>query len=361
MWKAKPKIVLLIALLFLTTGCSMFGSIEWEWKGPRTNVSGKVSLRDLGAPLTAARIFFNGPVDRSVTTRRSGAYSIDLPAGTYDVTVRTLHDDYKTQVRVSGGGAEVIDLPFWTKSWFDKATFFSLSGIRRWYFEGGRLVYSDDGELARWEQPRVRIFFDGSYLPPSYAEQLAKSYFSHIRGTWRSLLKDTIAFERVYSRNGADVEVRWVPPGHLTDREGYRVAAQSFFYWQDGSLRKVIIEIDEEWATEPGLWEHEWARAMGIGYTDDPNSLMYPELRASQRRSFASWEARHVQLIYDLPSGLSRSQVWSLTAETDGEEDGAAAELAMGIGTGYGGHARRVDGQVVVIDPFEAADKIFGW
>lgn len=367
MVQSKLKLLLLLSLVFVLTGCSFFGSIEWEWKGPQANVNGKVVLRDLGAPFSDARIFFNGPVNRSVTTRRSGRYAIDLPAGTYDVTVRTLHDDYQTQIRVSAGGSEIVDLAFWANSWFDKATFYSLSGIRRWEFAGNHLVYTDDGELARWEQSEVRVYFDTSRAPvPTWrAEQWADDYFEHIRRTWRPLLKDSIAFERVYSSNLADVVVEWVPAGSLVYGEGIRVAVQSFYYRENGALRNVRIKIDEDWATARGLWEHEWARAMGIGYIDDRYSLMYPEMwSSSQRTVFSNKEARHVQLIYDLPSGLSRYNVWSMAAEADevdGEEIQPLADIELGMGTGYSGHARLVDGSVVPMDSFAAAEGLLGW
>lgn len=367
MWKAKLKIPLLIALVFTLTGCSLFGSIEWEWTAPGARVNGTVALRNIGAPLAHARVLFKGPVQRSVTTKRTGAYSVDLPSGTYDVTVRTLHGEYSKRLYV-GGGTERIDLEFSPGSWFDRSLFLSLSGIRRWYFDGDRLVYRDDGELARWEQSRVRVYFDGSRVPAWSANQWAKSYMNYVQSYWGPLLRHTIAFERVESSTAADVVVRWVEPGTLTDPEGYRVAAQSFYYWQDGSLSKVVIEIDADWADVKGLWEHEWARAMGVGYSDDSMSLMYPDFTPSQRTSLTSREQRHVQLMYDLPSGLSRAQVWSLAAEAggsavvEGDEADALPLVALdaGLGTGYGGHVRRVDGQVVPVDSLQAADKVFG-
>lgn len=350
----------LLALVAVLSGCSMFGSIEWEWKGPRREVKGYVYLRDLGVPLVGARIFFNGPIDRSDVTRRSGFYCVTLPNGTYDVTVRTLHDDYKTRVTIRD--SEIIDFKFWAGSWFDKNEFLGLAGIRRYYFQNDRLTYDELGEMARWEQSKVKVFFDTSNAPwGAPASTWANLYFSHIRDTWRQVLKDTIAFERVYSASSADVEVKWAPAGSLVDGQGYRVATRTAYYWDDGSLRKVRIEIDEDYALEPGIWEHEWARAMGLSYTNDRNSVLYPALERNQRTELSPLEKRYAQLIYNLPSGLTKGDVWGMSAEQGEEGDEDMPSLVQGAGSGYAGHMRTLDGRIVPMDPFEAADTVHSW
>lgn len=355
------RLGVLLGLVAVLSGCSMFGSIEWEWKGPRNDVRGYVKLYELGAPMTDARVFFNGPINRSTTSRRSGAYSITLPNGTYDVTVSTLHHDYTRRVTILND--QVLDLVLPAPGWFDRELFYWLSGIRQIDADGRA---RDIGEMARWEQSKVRIFFDTLNAPWGVpATTWANQYFAHIRGTWRDLLKDSIIFEQVYSGTYADVVVAWVPAGSLDVGPDYRrVATKSAYYWSDGSLERVRIWIDEEFATVPGIWEHEWAQAMGIGYSNDPKSLMYPELRSNQRTYFSTSEIRHIRLIYDLPSGLTKSHVWSMSADEGAEDEDAEGQLPALVeaaSSGYAGHIRTVDGSVIPLDPFEAAEAVLGW
>lgn len=366
MTKKIRRLGLLLALALTVSGCSFFGSVEWEWESPPGHVTGTVELRDLGAPLVNARVFFNGPINRTAVSNRSGGYQINLPKGTYNVTVRTLHDDYTTQVVV--GGSQVSHLRVSAKGWYERHLFLALSGMRQYYFEGDHLRSQDDGEMARWEQPKVRVYFDTANAPwGARASSWADTYFRHILGTWRSLLKDTVEFERVYTESLADVVVQWKEAGTIPGPGGSTVAGivRNLRYYANGALRLVRIEIDERFALEPGLWEHEWARAMGVGYSYDPYSLLYPALEYSQRTSLSSSEARHIQLMYDLPSGLRLGRVYSMALSEDaGDSDPSKTEqpelmFEQALGSGFTGHVRTLDGRVTALEPFEAQDLIY--
>lgn len=350
----------LVGLLLLTvflSGCQFSGRWEWDWDFSDYNISGQAELDALGAPVVGAYVFFNGPVDRRVETTRSGKFQVYLPSGTYDVKVWTLHDDtYQTRMTVRENG--VVDLTLRLKSWYQEKLFYALSGMTRYYMNGDYLDWDHQGELVRWEQKRVYVYFDTYNAPTWKAEDWAKMYLAYLRSTWESSILDgRITFERVFSSGQADIVVRWVEAGSLWP---HGAITRHVRYHNNGSLDRVQIEIDEDYGSAKEIWAHELARAMGVGASYDKSSLMYPALESDQRIDLSPTEKRHIQLMYDVPSGL-RHGTWVLgmAATSDGGEGGSA--LTEAPSSGFSGYVRTFDGRITEISESEAGDALYAW
>lgn len=345
---------------FVLSGCRFYGEVDW--KVPRYTVSGTGDVEQLRAPLVGAYVDFDGPVYVRVETDRTGRYRVNLPKGRYDVTVRALHDDYTTWVWVDKDG--VLDLRVSLRSWYQPALFEALSGIRQYYFDGGGRLTWRWGELVRWEQPVVYVYFD-TYNAPAAAYTWSRDYLRFLNETLGSLFKGRVRFQETLSRAAADIEVFWARAGTLPQS----AITTHVRYHQNGALDLVRIQIDERWGADESIWKHELIRALGVSYSYDEYSLLYPALLPGQRTSLSTAESRHIQLMYDLPSGLSATGYWGLQAygaslDTVAGPDGAGGglgELNESRSTGYSGYARLQDGRVVELAEHEAAAQIFAW
>jgi len=362
------RLVWLLIVLLLAAGCKV--RWEGEWGFGSGSVHGSATLRHDGFPLAGAEVRLDGPTRRTTTTSRSGTFSFSgLPEGHYTVTLRALHGTYSTTLRV--GGADVLH---WRvePAGYDRELFYQISGLKKYYVDGsGRLVW-DYGRLARWEQPVIRIYMDVAAAPHGFDPAWPNLYWNEV-SRWEDMLRGRIEFRRVYSAQDADVVVRWQPRGFLGDQAG---VARHLAYYENGAIKRVLIEIDVGYGHYAGLWAHEFAHGMGIDHVTDAASVMYPWLESGQRTTFSSKERDHVRLVYDLPSGQRLAGGWGMAVmsgpfeEGDGAapfggppvegagidgDDGPGSTLEPDPFSGFAGHVTAPDGVHVAIDAGDAA------
>lgn len=341
------SLVALIVALAVLAGCSgqVIGRIEIPGG---YDLHGEVYLRNTNLPIVDATLTFNGPTTRTVRTNRQGRFAVRLPSGNYYVELHTVHGTYSRQVYVGSNGR--IDWPV-TPSWgFNPNLFYEISGLHRVYsYPDGSLDWYY-GELIRWEQPQVNVYFDfaqsHSWANPNWAGR----YWNVVNG-WGTTLNNVLSFRQVYSLNQADVVVQWVAPGSL----GQNIAVLSTSTYQNGALRQVLIKIDVDWGNDENLWAHEWARALGLSYVSDQKSVLFPYHVAGQRNSLTLAERNHARLVYDLPSGLRLNQTFGTMAIDLAAEDADPVELvAESLSSGYRGHMVTTDGTVIEISEADA-------
>lgn len=345
----KASLATLILLAVFISGCSFYGSVRVEVR--RHSVSGVVTLSDIGTALANTEVFFNGPMDRRVVTDRHGRYSVHLAEGWYNVTVRTLHGDYSDRVKVSG--SQVTNLPVKT-SWYDRELLYALSGMTRYEIADWGGLTSSPGQLVRWDRSTVKVYFDTRNAPWNAPSGWAEAYLADVQ-KWYSRLGGRIRFERTYSDLNADVVVQLVPAGYFGNG-----IAQHVWHAYNGVLEGARIWIDVAYAKDRDLWEHEWAHAMGVYHSFDQRSVMYPAVLDNQRLSLSSNEERHIQLMYDLPPGLTVSRSWGAMS-VEGDEVSEYEVMESETGWTYSGHIRTADGRTIELSEYEAQDLMFSW
>lgn len=348
--KKIPRWLSLVALLVamaVLAGCSghVIGRIEIPGG---YDLHGEVYLRNTNLPLVNAALTFDGPVKRTARTNRQGRFAVRLPAGNYYVEMSTVHGTYSRSVNVSSNGT--MDWPV-TPSWgFNSNLFYEISGLHRVFAYPDGFIDWTYGELIRWEQSQVNVYFDFARSHDWANPNWANRYWEVVSG-WRSTLNHAIGFRQVYSLNQADVVVQWVAPGSL----GQNIAVLSTSTYQNGALREVRIQIDVNHGNDLNLWSHEWARAMGLSYVSDRMSVLFPYHVDGQRNSLTLAERNHARLVYDLPSGLRLKSTFGTMAIDPTAEDVDPVELVEeSLSSGYRGHMITADGNFVELSELEA-------
>lgn len=338
-----------LVLAALLSGCSVSGSFHWTIT--YHNVYGIVRFGPLHVPLVNAEVYFyDGPVDRRVVTDPYGRYTVSLPAGSYKVLVRSLHGDYRDIVHVSGTMAFDIHVP---AGWYQHELFLALAGIKRYDVQYGQIGWQY-GQSVRWDQSRIRIYYDSLSVPP-YIPQAWPSHLTSVIQSWSGLLGHRIRFEAANSQLDAHVIVRIEPHGSL----GPDVAAVHSQMSYNGRLEQVTLWIDASYVGDRDLWEHEWAHAMGVYHSNDPYSVLYPAVVYGQRKTLTDSEKRHIQLLYDLPPGLAMYgygafETQGITAAQVTEGEPASELVVSESGMVYSGHRRLVDGTTLPLTEYEA-------
>lgn len=324
--------LLLIGALLLS------GCVGWAG-GPddgsrRGVVSGRavVQIGGHSFPLYDARVLVTGSYSGTAYTMRDGAYRYArLAPGRHKLTLQALHGHYESSVFIEEGGRPQ------TVNWrvrpqnLDPELFFQLSGLKRLYIDDWGRVITDPGTLVRWEKSLIRVYFDESGAPGRLPAGTVAAYMAELR-RWEGYLDRRYTFIKTDDEARADIAVYWVPEGSLFDHAGI---ARHVAFYANGALKRVEIEIDIAYATFPGLWEHEFAHAMGADHVADTQSVLYPFLRHGQRTTLSSRELAHVRLMYDIPSGqeLGRGAVFgAMVAESD---DGLDAGRDFGPYSGF--------------------------
>lgn len=308
-------------------------------------VFGTVNIAGTNIPVYEAELRFSGPVFRTVKTDRTGQYSVHLPAGRYTVEVRTVHGTYLRSVHVSGTTHFNLQLD---PAWFNAELLYQISGMRRIFWNPNtNAVEWDYGELHRWEQSQVRVYFDFANSVGGAQRSWADSYWSEIYA-WQQLLGGKVMLLEVFDPSLADIVIQW----KLLQNGA---ASRQLQYYENGALRKVLIEIDVRFWDDSALWVHQMAHAMGLSYLNDPQSVLYPlHLPQTQRVSLSPQERNHARLVYDLPSGLRLLSGFSILSldETEGEEQ-PPATFEVSRSSGYRGYLVTGDGEVFEIDEWE--------
>lgn len=340
------RLVAIMVVMAVAAGCSVSGRIEIPGGpgGHGYDVFGQVYLRTTNLPIVDATLTFEGPVTRTARTNRQGKFSVRLPAGNYRVTMHTVHGTYSRYEYISRDTR--MDWPI-TPSWnFDSNLFYEISGLYRVFaYPNGEIDWTY-GEIIRWEQPRVNVYFSFGQSDP----QLANKYWNVVVA-WRSILNDLVAFRQVSSPSQADVIVELVPAYSL----GQNVAVLSTSTYENGALRQVSVKIDVRFADDMNLWTHEWARAMGMSYVSDRYSVLYPYYVAGQRNQLNLAERNHARLVYDLPSGLRlKSTLGPMAIDPAAENDEPIELVEEDLRSGYRGHMVMDDGLVLELTESEA-------
>lgn len=332
------RILLLVLLATALTGCVSWR--EGDHYG-RSELYGQAVLAVDGFPIYGADVQLSGKAYSKTTTSRNGTFSFRrLPEGDYHASLHALHGSYTTNVWVKDGA---------TLNWrveprgVDRQLFHALSGLKRYYVDRSGLTW-DYGPLVRWENRVINVFMDVQSAPSGLDPSLPDRYWREVR-RWNDILKGRYTFRRVDRSHDADITVTWVPRGYLGDQAGI---ARHVAFYENGALKKVEIEIDIAYADWAGVWEHEWAHAMGVNHSTDPRSVMYPWLTSSQRTTFSSHEIAHLRLMYDIPSGRRLSQYGVLVAEgfepVDLDDAPMVEEAPV---TGQRGHVRTLEGEFI--------------
>ncbi len=359
------RIAVLLFVALLAAGCEVRWKGEWGGGIGDSSVYGQAEVRYDGFPISGAVVRVDGPARRQTTTTRSGTFSISgLPDGRYTVTLRALHGSYSTSLWVSGVG---------TVNWriepagYDRDLFHQISGLKQYYVDSKRRLVWDYGRLVRWEQPVIRVYMDVAAAPHGFNPAWPDIYWKEIE-RWEDVLKGRVDFRRVYREADADLLVRWQPQGFLGDHAGI---ARHLAYYENGAIKRVLIEIDVGYGGASGLWAHELAHAMGIDHVTERSSVMYPYMEPGQRTTLSQKEREHVRLMYDIPSGQRLVGGYQMTLlsnaaqEASGEspelegaepaDDGNESTLTPDLVTGYRGHVMSRDGAHVELDEDEAA------
>lgn len=290
------KLAAVLVIALLATGC-----IEWAEGGALRpgSIHGQAHVEVGGTrfPLAGAQIVASGATNAVTSTARNGAFQLRwLREGKHTVQLRALHGTYSNSLYV----VDREQLHFTVKpTGISPELFFQLSNLKHWYVDDYDRLTWRYGELVRWEKSQISVYMDVEYAPYGFDPRIADSYWREL-DNWEDYLAYQYRFVRAHDAERADIVVRWVPEGSMWPEVG---VARQIADYQNGSLRRVEIEIDVAWAHVPGLWEHELAQAMGLGHVTDDQSVMYPYLSGGQRTTLSPWEVHHVRLMYDIPSG----------------------------------------------------------
>lgn len=318
-----PRWIVLLVVALLAAGCTGWPDGP-DWGGGRAGISGRATVQIGGYtfPLYGARIVVGSSHGGFSQTNRNGHYSYGrLAAGNHRVTLQALHGTYSDSIYVRGDGQQPQTLDWRVRpKGLDSELFFHLSGLRSLYVNDRGHFSTVNGDLVRWEKSLIRVHFDVYGAPHGFDPYVADQYWREVR-RWESRLDRRITFARTTDPYAADIVVSWVPEGWLGDHAGI---AKHVAFYANGALKRVEIEIDVAWADYPGLWEHEFAHAMGVDHVRDAASVMYPYLGYNQRKTLSTKEIAHVRLMYDIPSGQRLS--WS----------GGYGTLGMLVGDGDG-------------------------
>lgn len=298
------------------------GCITWAEDGtPRGGITGRatVTIGGYTFPLAGARVTAPGTYS-TVATNRNGQYShTRLPTGRQRVTLRPLHGAYERTVFVQEHRLRTVDWDVHANR-LNADKFLQLSGLMDIFVDQRGRMDWDYGDLVRWEKRTVSVYFDETGAPRGLPAGTVQRYIAEMN-RWESRLDNRVSFVRTRDEGRADIAVYWVPPDSLGDHAG--IAYHRAFY-ANGALKRVEIEIDVQFAQWPGLWEHEFAHAMGAGHLNDKGSVMYPLLLQHQRATLSPDEWAHVRLLYDIPSGqrLPRHSSYGAVIVSDESEYG---------------------------------------
>jgi hypothetical protein len=326
-------LVLVSFLIIMATGCSIRTEIII---GDLVKVSGYVTISDTGIPMMT-KVYFNGQRSAIFLTNRDGYYSGMVKKGSYDVAVVGLHN-YGTTTYIDIDEMTNINLHV-NPDWFDKQLFYGISGLYDYYYDNGQINYRI-GEIAHWEQDRVRVYFDSLSIPSGYFDDL---------DDWSDHLYPRVVVEETLYKGLADVEVYFVQ-----NLSGNQVGWASFLaYHENGALRKVKIEIVEQYKSMAGLWEHLLAEAMGAHHLPDTSSVMHPAIYSYQRTNLNQAEWNHIKLLYYVPSGLRLSYgIGSLSVD----ENESQTLVSQSSYTGYRGYVITEEGTQTELTPVEVME-----
>ncbi len=327
---------MVVALALLVAGCD----VRWpERTQGSASVHGRTTLSRGGFPLAGAALTLDGPVRRQATTARNGAFALNaLPEGRYQATLRALHGTYTASMWVRGNQVfnwrvDPID--------YDRELFYELSGLKEYYVDDSGHLTWEYGQLVRWEKETLRVYIDVDGAPYQAQPTWPEAYWQELK-RWESVLKGRLYFRRVHRAADADIVLMWQPHGFLGDHAGI---ARHLAYYENGSLKRVQIEIDVAYGDRLELWAHELAHGMGLGHVTDPYSVMYPWLDTGQRSTFSEREKRHVRLVYDVPSGQRLSWGYAAAAEhEEGDGESAVMPLSLQSMSGHRGHVTSLGG-----------------
>lgn len=306
-------------------------------------VTGEVTLAGTNLPLHNAELRFVGPWHRTVTTNRSGTFSLQLAEGAYTVELRTVHGTYTRSIYVDKASHVTWDVQ---PTGLNIELLYQLSGIREVFWNSAtQTVEWRPGELNRWEQSLIRVNFDYMNSTPGAQPHWADQYWTEML-SWQQLLGGRVLFTQVSNPAQADIVVTWVPAGFL----GNQVSSRQLQYYENGALRRVTIQIDVRFWDDAALWVHQMAHAMGLSYINDAASVLYPlHLPNTQRATLSIPERDHARIIYDLPSGLRPLGGFGIQSldVTEGSASDMPLEVTQSRYSGYRGHIVTEDGEVV--------------
>lgn len=289
-------VVALIGLMVFAGGCIV------EDNGYSSgSVVGYAIVARHGFPLVDAGVTLQGVGRATGYTDGRGVFQIgSLRVGKYTASLSTVHPSsgargYQQDISV---GARQETLAFAVEpNWVDWDLFYQLSGLMRpvdpldphgaWELE----------ELHRWDKPRggwIKIYFDTDGVHPDDREPFTEAFLEEMR-KWGNRLRGRFSFRTVYDPHDADITVRW------EDQGGGAYFASVV---HAGALSSVDITIDPYDAEDSVLLALLFARAMGVGFVDDPYSIMYPYWEPGQREYLTAREIDHIRLMYDLPTGV---------------------------------------------------------